>query len=106
MQLLAESGFAATYAGAQVDRWRAPALTAANPAPVPWTENELYDYLRSGGTALHGATAGPMSEVVHVGLGALPDADVRALAAYFADVNGSGARAASGADTLAKAMSR
>jgi len=102
----AERSGSATYAGAQVGRWIAPALTAANPAPLPWTEDELYDYLRSGGTALHGATAGLMSEVVHVGLAPLPDADVRALAAYFADVNGSAAGVSSGADVVAKAMSR
>jgi mono/diheme cytochrome c family protein len=102
----AEKSGAARYTGAQVDRWTAPALTAANPAPLPWTEDELYGYLRSGGTALHGATAGSMSEVIHVGLASLPDGDIRALASYFADVNGSAARAASGADVLAKAMSR
>jgi mono/diheme cytochrome c family protein len=102
----AEKSGSARYAGGQVDRWTAPALTAANPAPLPWSEDELYGYLRSGGTALHGVTAGPMSEVIHVGLAALPDADVRALATYFADVNGSVARASGGADVLAKAMSR
>jgi mono/diheme cytochrome c family protein len=102
----AEKTGSATYAGAQVDRWRAPPLTAANPAPLPWTESELYDYLRSGGTALHGATAGSMSEVIHVGLAPLPDSDIRSLAAYFADVNGSGGRAANGSEALAKAMSR
>ena len=102
----AERSGSARYTGAQVDRWIAPALTAANPAPLPWTEDELYGYLRSGGTALHGVTAGSMSEVIHVGLASLPDADIRSLAAYFADMNGSGARTASGADALAKAMSR
>jgi mono/diheme cytochrome c family protein len=102
----AEKGGSATYAGAQVDRWTVPALTAANPAPLPWTEDELYGYLRSGGTALHGVTAGPMSEVIHGGLAPLSDADVRAIATYFADVDGSSARAASEADVLAKAMSR
>jgi mono/diheme cytochrome c family protein len=102
----AERSGSATYAGGQVGRWIAPALTAANPAPLPWTGDELYGYLRSGGTALHGATAGSMSEVIHVGLAPLPDADIRSLADYFADVNGSGGRAASGAGALAKAMSR
>jgi mono/diheme cytochrome c family protein len=47
-----------------------------------------------------------MSEVIHVGLAPLPDDDIRSLADYFADVNGSGGRAASGAGALAKAMSR
>jgi mono/diheme cytochrome c family protein len=102
----AEKSGSATYAGGQVGRWIAPALTAANPAPLPWTEDELYGYLRSGGTALHGVTAGLMSEVVHVGLAALPDADVRALATYFADVDGAAARTSNNTEVLAKVMSR
>jgi mono/diheme cytochrome c family protein len=102
----AEKTGSATYAGAEVDRWDAPPLTAANPAPLPWSEDELYGYLRAGGTALHGVTAGSMSEVVHVGLAPLPDADIRALATYFADLNGSAARASGSAEALATAMSR
>ena len=73
------------YAGAEVDGWYAPALTRANPAPLPWSEDEIYGYLRNGGTALHGVAAGSMSQVVHQGLGKLPDADVHAIAVYFAD---------------------
>lgn len=83
----------AAYAGARVDGWEAPPLTAANPAPVPWSEDALYAYLRSGVSALHGSAAGSMSEVVHDGLSRLPDADIRALAVYFADVSGAAARA-------------
>ena len=74
------------YGGAVVDNWVAPPLTAANPAPAPWTREELYDYLRTGASKLHGSAAGPMFPVVQ-GLGALPDSDVRAIAAYFADVD-------------------
>jgi mono/diheme cytochrome c family protein len=36
------------YAGADVDGWIAPALTTANPSPIPWTEDELFKYLRTG----------------------------------------------------------
>ena len=36
------------YAGAVIDNWIAPPLTAANPAPVPWTQDELFGYLRNG----------------------------------------------------------
>src|SRR5262249_47684871 len=61
-------------------------LTAANPAPAPWTGEELYDYLRTGASKLHGTAAGPMFPVVQ-GLGALPDSDIRAIATYFADLN-------------------
>jgi len=93
------------YAGGMVDGWVAPALTAANTAPLPWTEEELYGFLRAGGTALHGVAAGSMSEVIHVGLAKLPDADIRAIATYFADLNGAAARAGTDNGVLAKAMS-
>ena len=102
----AEKTGSATYVGAQVNQWMSPALTAANPAPLPWTEEELYGFLRYGGTALHGVAAGDMSEVIHIGLAPLPDEDVRAIAAYFADLDGSGARVSSAAEVLAKEMSR
>ena len=74
------------YGGAVIDNWVAPALTAANPAPAPWTREELYDYLHTGTSVLHGTAAGPMFPVVQ-GLAALPDSDVRAIATYFADVD-------------------
>ena len=74
------------YGGAVIDNWVAPPLTAANPAPAPWTHEELYDYLRTGASKLHGTAAGPMFPVVQ-GLGALPDSDIRALATYFADLD-------------------
>ena len=37
------------YAGAVIEDWIAPALTEANPSPVPWTQDELFSYLRTGG---------------------------------------------------------
>ena len=83
----AERGNAA-YAGALIDDWYAPALTAANGAPLPWTRDELFAYLRRGATDLHGVAAGSMSAVVHDGLARLPDADIEALAVYFADLAG------------------
>ena len=42
------------YGGAEIDNWVAPPLTAANPTPAPWTFEELYDYLRTGASELHG----------------------------------------------------
>jgi mono/diheme cytochrome c family protein len=93
-----------SFAGAVVDNWIAPALTDANPAPVPWTREELYNYLRTGATALHGTAAGPMSLVVH-GLSAVDDSDIRALAAYFADIDHAADRSASTAAAVAQAMS-
>jgi mono/diheme cytochrome c family protein len=92
------------YAGAAIDNWIAPALTAANPAPVPWTKEELHSYLRNGMSVLHGTAAGPMSPVVH-GLSALPESDVQAIATYFADIDRAGDRLASLEPAVARAMS-
>jgi len=92
------------YGGAVIDNWVAPPLTAANPAPAPWTREELYEYLRTGTSALHGPAAGPMSPVVH-GLAALPDSDVRAIATYFADVDRAADRLPSVSAAVSQAMS-
>ncbi len=83
----AEKGGGAHLAGGVADGWEAPPLTAASHAPVPWTADALYDYLRTGEAAAHGSAAGPMAAVV-AGLAALPDADIRAMAAYLASVAG------------------
>lgn len=90
------------FAGAAIDNWIAPPLTAANPSPAPWDQAELVAYLRTGISRYHGVAAGPMAPVVHDGLVTLPDADIQALAVYFADRDG----AASRASTLAPALQR
>jgi mono/diheme cytochrome c family protein len=92
------------YAGAAIDNWIAPALTDANPSPVPWTEDEVFNYLRNGAAALHGVAAGPMSPVVHTGLSAVPDADIRAEAVYFADVDHAAGRMANAGARAKKAL--
>ncbi|MBV8664501.1 MAG: cytochrome c, partial [Hyphomicrobiales bacterium] len=92
------------YAGAVVDNWIAPPLTAANPSPAPWTLDELHGYLRNGVSTLHGIAAGPMSPIPH-GLAALPDADVRAIATYFADIDHAEDRSAALGAAVARAMS-
>ncbi|MET1028035.1 MAG: cytochrome c [Dongiaceae bacterium] len=74
------------YAGAAIDNWLAPPLTQASPVPAPWTREEFFAYLRSGVSRFHGTAAGPMSPVIHDGLVKLPDADIQALAVYFADL--------------------
>ncbi|KPG01985.1 aldehyde dehydrogenase [Rhodopseudomonas sp. AAP120] len=79
----AEQAKTAYLAGGEVDGWHAPALTALSRAPIPWTEAELFAYLRSGFSRFHGTAAGPMAAVVEQ-LGPLPDADIRAMATYLA----------------------
>ena len=73
-------------AGGVADGWYAHALTAKSAAPVAWTEQAFYDYLRTGHSAEHGAAAGPMTHVVE-SLAPLPDADIRAMAIYLASFN-------------------
>jgi mono/diheme cytochrome c family protein len=102
--LLGAEKASGAYAGAAIDNWIAPPLTAANPAPAPWTREELYDYLRTGASKLHGTAAGPMFPVVQ-GLAALPDSDVRAIATYFADVDKAADRLPSISAAVSHAMS-
>ena len=73
-------------AGGFADGWDAPALTSLSRAPVAWTQDAFYDYLRSGRSAEHGAAAGPMAHVVDV-LADLPDSDIRAMAVYLSSMN-------------------
>jgi len=79
----AERSGDAYLAGAMVDGWEAPALSQLNRSPVAWSESALYDYLRTGKSALHGVASGPMAPVV-AGLAELPEHDVRAIAHYVA----------------------
>ena len=79
----AEQEGTAFLSGAMIKGWEAPALTAGGAGPVPWTEQALFDYLRSGHSAEHGTAGGPMAEVVR-NLQDVPEADVRAMAHYLA----------------------
>jgi nicotinate dehydrogenase subunit B len=74
-------------AGGFAEGWEAPALTSLSRAPIPWSEDELYAYLRTGESRFHGVAAGPMAPVVKE-LKALPDQDIRAMAIYLASFNG------------------
>lgn len=82
----AELRGASTFAGAVIEGWQAPALTALAQHPIPWTETELFRYLRFGHSAQHGSASGPMAPVVRE-LAQLPEADVRAMAHYLASFN-------------------
>lgn len=66
--------------------WDAPALTALSSAPIPWSEDTLFAYLRTGASPQHGVAAGPMAPVVEQ-LQTLPDSDIRAMAIYLASPN-------------------
>jgi mono/diheme cytochrome c family protein len=73
--------------GGQAEGWDAPAINAASRAPVPWTADTLFRYLRHGANETHEVAAGPMAPVVH-NLSGVPVEEVRAIAAYIASVMG------------------
>ncbi|MCC7038710.1 MAG: molybdopterin-dependent oxidoreductase [Burkholderiales bacterium] len=98
----AERGGGAYLAGAMVEGWEAPPLTAASHAPVPWTEDEFFRYLRDGHTREHGSVAGPMAPIVR-DLASLPETDVRAIATYLASLHGPAGDTAAVARSLAQA---
>jgi mono/diheme cytochrome c family protein len=83
------------YEGWLVEGWIAPALTDANPSRVPWTQEELFKYLRTGATPLHGATGSIMTLVIRGGLAlpVVPDSDIRAIARYFSEMDHASGRA-------------
>ncbi|WP_322013769.1 c-type cytochrome [Paraburkholderia sp. J12] len=85
----AEKGGFAYLAGGSAEGWEAPALVVSRGgagAPVPWTEDALFTYLRTGFSPEHGVAAGPMAPVV-AGLASLPETDVRAIAHYLASLS-------------------
>ena len=76
----------AYLAGGFAEGWEAPPLTSLSHAPIPWNEDELFAYLRTGHSRFHGVAAGPMAPVVRE-LQELPDEDIRAMAVYLASFN-------------------
>jgi nicotinate dehydrogenase subunit B len=78
----------AYLAGGIAEGWEAPALTSLSRAPIPWSEDELYAYLRTGHSRFHGVAAGPMAPIVR-DLATLPDHDIRAMAVYLGSFNDS-----------------
>jgi len=73
----------AYLAGGFAEGWEAPPLASLSLAPIPWDEDELYAYLRTGESRFHGTAAGPMAPIVR-DLAALPEEDIRAMAVYLA----------------------
>ena len=76
----------AYLAGGFAEGWEAPPLTSLSHAPIPWSEDELFAYLRTGESRFHGVAAGPMAPVVKE-LASLPDQDIRAMAVYLGSFN-------------------
>ena len=71
------------FSGGFVNGWEAPALIGA---VIPWTEDDLLMYLRTGFSPRHGAAGGSMAPIV-AALRGLPDADLQAIAAYLVSLD-------------------
>ncbi|MDO8979638.1 MAG: molybdopterin-dependent oxidoreductase [Afipia sp.] len=82
----AERTAKAYLAGGVAEGWEAPPLTSLSHAPIPWSEDELFAYLRTGISRFHGVAAGPMAPIVRE-LTTVPDSDIRAMAVYLASFN-------------------
>ena len=74
------------FDGGEAEGWWTPPLNRTSPSPVPWSEESLFNYLRSWDAA-HGGAVGPMAPVV-TALATVPESDVRAMAAYIASTLG------------------
>jgi mono/diheme cytochrome c family protein len=92
------------FSGGEAEGWHGPALNSESPAPVPWTAEQLYTYLRTGLDERHAIAAGPMEPVVR-NLAAVPEEEVRAMAVYLEALAGaaSPARRKKAEDALAQA---
>jgi mono/diheme cytochrome c family protein len=75
------------FAGGDAEGWHAVPIGSGSPAPVPWTQESLFQYLRAGWHGQHGTAQGPMGPVAD-SLAEVPEADVRAIAGYVASVMG------------------
>jgi nicotinate dehydrogenase subunit B len=82
----AEAGGKQHLAGGWVEGWEAPPLTQLSQAPIPWNQQDLVMYLRTGYSALHGSASGPMAPVI-TQLEGLPDEDIDAMAIYLSSFN-------------------
>jgi mono/diheme cytochrome c family protein len=77
----------ASFSGGDVDNWHAYAINTQSRAPLPWTTDALFHYLRYGWDTDHGVARGPMAEVT-ANLSSVPESDVHAIALYMTSVFG------------------
>jgi mono/diheme cytochrome c family protein len=75
------------FDGGDSENWHAYAIDTASQSPVPWDASTMQFYLHNGWHALHGVARGPMAPVVE-NMAAVPETDVRAIAAYVVSTMG------------------
>jgi mono/diheme cytochrome c family protein len=74
------------YAGGSAEGWDAPPLNSNSVAAHKWTADQLTEYLSTGWDRVHGAAAGPMTNVTN-NLAQASTQDVRAMAVYVASLS-------------------
>lgn len=79
---LGGTDFARHLDGGEAEGWYVPALNAHSPSPLPWTQAQLVDYLRTGMATDHAVAGGPMQSTVE-NLRLADPADVDAIATYI-----------------------
>ena len=75
------------FGGGETEGWHAYAINADSESFEAWNAADLHMFLSKGWHDRHGIAHGTMAPVSH-NLSAVPDADVRAIAAYVASVMG------------------
>ena len=83
----AEDSGQAYNGGPVIDGWYVYPINDKSPAPSKWDADSLAAYLKTGFSAEHGASRGPMAQVT-AKLGEASDADVHAMAVYVASLMG------------------
>jgi mono/diheme cytochrome c family protein len=83
----AEDGGQGYNGGPVIDGWYVYPINAKSPAPGKWDVDALTAYLKSGHSAEHGVSRGPMAQVTARLAGASDD-DVHAMAVYVASLMG------------------
>lgn len=79
--------------GGSVQNWFAPKIAGnMRDGTGAWSVDDIAEYLKTGRNS-HSGAAGLMAEVVADSTSKLPDADLRAIAAYIKDVDGGPAKA-------------
>lgn len=89
-------------AGGEAEGWLAPALNQDSPAPISWSEEALFDYLRYGFSPEHGVAAGSMAPVVREATSKIPESDTKAIATYLASFHSANNQNITAKDKLTK----
>jgi mono/diheme cytochrome c family protein len=96
----AEDGSKSYSGGPVVEGWYTYPINQSSPAPQKWDVASLEGYLKTGYSAEHGVSRGPMAQVT-ARLREASDDDVHAMAVYVASLMGNGGAAAPATTTQA-----